>query len=455
MNLKPLLYMALLTISAMALGAQDGTAAGHARAVAEPELFALDLVQPAWLNGPSYSVEPQLHWQGSFAEFTLMSDFGALRPVGVEMLAIRVEEFAALAELNRVSKLKAFRKSASRTLSKTGQALKNIFTRPIETVKALPDAVSEKAKQTYDSVREGAKNLADQAREGMRNQDGDPVAPNPFLPPPSAIVTLTEAEQAEARSQRAKQVAADFGLDYFGYGRARRELAKLLGVDPYTSNPLIHSKLDELAWAGFVGSKGTGLTMGALTGGASVVLSRSRQINRLVWELPEEDLRKRNRKELKSAGFVSSRARAFLRNGAFSASTQTSYTDLMLEMARTKGKDNLLDLGASARDEVDARYLIHCLELALANGRPIVRVRSIHSQLVFESGRRGLIVPIAADYLRVSAETLEFLELEEFRNTDNQVLYSGKLSASYQAALESRGWAARGMPNVLNVPYAN
>jgi hypothetical protein len=33
-----------------------------------------------------------------------------------------------------------------------------------------------------------------------------------------------------------------------GYEQERRELAKKWGVDPYTSNPILAKKLDQIAW---------------------------------------------------------------------------------------------------------------------------------------------------------------------------------------------------------------
>lgn len=424
----------------------------------QPRLYALDLVDPAWLNGPRFHVAEATPLTGAFPVFAVRSDYGPMEVVGVELLAIRVEEFQALAEVDRLSKLDVFTKSASNSVKRTARALRNVLSSPIETLKAVPKAIGRKARETYEDAREGAKNLADQAREGMRNDDGDPIAANPFLPPPPPQVDYTPEEKQALREEQAKQVGKKAGLSYIGYNKARRDLSKLLGIDPYTSNPLIQVRLDELAWASLAGSVGTNLTIGALTGGMSAVVSKSRQLNKLVWELPEPELRKRNREALKQAGFLNSASRALIRNGAFSASLQTTYVDLVVEARHIRGAQRLLELGAEARDELDARFLIQALSIALDYQREhgaFTRVRAISNQPVFEQGRRGLVVPAPADYLYLSAELRRFLDLEEFRNTDNVLLPRGKLSPRLAEELSIRRWDVQpAVDGQLELPYA-
>jgi hypothetical protein len=362
-----------------------------------------------------------------------------------------------LAELERISKLDVFGKSASRAVKRTARAVKNVLSSPIETIKGVPSAIGRKVRETFASAKESAKNLADQAREGMRNDDGDLIAANPFLPPPPPEVKLSEADRDSAREERAKQVAKKAGQSYIGYNKSRRELARMLGLDPYSRNPLIMDRLDELAWSSLAGSAGTGLTIGALTGGASAVVGKSRQLNSLVWELPEADLKKRNRDELKSAGYIDSASRALIRNSAFTTSLHTAYVDLLNDFSRVRGAQRLLELGADARDELDARFLIHALESALnhqAAHERITRVRAISNQPVFEVGRRTLLIPAPADYLYLSDEMRAFLDLEEFRNTENVLLTHAQLSLRLREELHNRGWQVRKSVVNSGLPYA-
>lgn len=420
-----------------------------------PLLYARELVDSGWLRGPGYQVEDKVFLSGGFPTFFLNSPYGNLEVDGVELLAIRIEELQALAELDRISKLDVFGKSASRAVRRTARALRNVLSSPIQTLKAVPAALGRKIKNTYEDAKEGAKNLADQAREQMRNEDGDVIAANPFLPPPPPEVKLSEAEQAAQRDEQAKQVAKKAGQSYIGYNKSRRELAQMLGIDPYTRNPLILARLDELAWASLAGSAGTNLTIGAMTGGVTTVVSNSRQLNQLVWELPEPDLKKRNRAELDRAGFTDAASRALIRNGAFPTSLQTSYVDLAVQFVAVPGSQRLLELGAEARDELDARYLVHALAYALEQQgeRPYTRIRAISNQPVFEVGRRTLVVVAPADYLYLSAEMRAFLDLEEFRNTDNRLLTHARLSTRLQEELQARRWRVQLIAPHPGLPY--
>jgi hypothetical protein len=40
------------------------------------------------------------------------------------------------------------------------------------------------------------------------------------------------------------------------YGQVRQRLAKQIGVDPYTTNPILSEKLTNIAWVAFSGRVG-------------------------------------------------------------------------------------------------------------------------------------------------------------------------------------------------------
>jgi hypothetical protein len=70
----------------------------------------------------------------------------------------------------------------------------------------------------------------------------------------SIMTTITapsgsSTEKAEAMSRRIGGIT----VDALGYERERRQLAKHLQVDPYTTNPVLARKLDEFAWVAFSG----------------------------------------------------------------------------------------------------------------------------------------------------------------------------------------------------------
>ena len=57
--------------------------------------------------------------------------------------------------------------------------------------------------------------------------------------------------------------------DSMGVGKARREIAHQVGVDPYTSNPIISKRLERLSKAAFAGGVSLDVAFAVATGGAA------------------------------------------------------------------------------------------------------------------------------------------------------------------------------------------
>jgi len=77
--------------------------------------------------------------------------------------------------------------------------------------------------------------------------------------------------------------------DALGYEQERRELAKKLGVDPYTSNPILAKKLDEIAWVSFTAHLGVSAAMSVAVPG-SMIITGVRTVDNLVWDTLRGDL---------------------------------------------------------------------------------------------------------------------------------------------------------------------
>src|SRR6185369_13629489 len=67
---------------------------------------------------------------------------------------------------------------------------------------------------------------------------------------PSGVGRLWDSEATPGTGGEGGGVV-DATRDVLGYEQVRRELAKKLGVDPYTTNPVLSKKLDEIATTAF------------------------------------------------------------------------------------------------------------------------------------------------------------------------------------------------------------
>ncbi len=408
--------------------------------VESPQVFAVDLLAPSLLAGPQFEVAPEVELKGHQGSFKIKSDYGRLDADSVEIVQQRVQEISALAELERLSGLKVFGKSAANSLKRTGSALYNVFRNPEATAKAIPQGIKSKVSNTWASIKLKTKELGDDARGKIRGDDAPPEF-NAFLADPP--VTPEKTWEDRAKSQGTK-----FGLDYIGYNRARRELTKELGIDPYTSNPQIEDRLDAFAWSYLAGGATTGLTLGAITGGtaAAFVLSKSNKINKLVYDLPPEDLKKRNLEELKKVGLTSDTARNFLRNSTFTPTMQTTIVDLIAQNWQAEGWAELLRYLRFVDSEVEARFVVNSLRIGLAQpaDNKVKQIILVGVNPVFVRMDASIVIPAPVDYVHYNSKFKAFLGEPQLRGREQVNLQiSGKLSALAEQALAARGWAVQ------------
>ena len=400
-----------------------------------PKVFALDLLQPSMLSGEQFQVAPELRFQGHQAEFLIKSDYGRLDAVSVEIAEQRIHEISALAELERMSELKVFGKAAATSLKRTGTALYNVFRDPEATAKAIPEGIRSKISSTWDNIKLKGKELSDDARGKIRGEEAPPEF-NAFLPDPPTSAEKTWEDRAQSQGRK-------FGLSYIGYNSARRELTKTLEVDPYTSNPQIEDRLDAFAWSYLAGGKATGLTLGAITGGASFVVSRARKINSIVYDLPPEDVRKRNANELKKIGIDGDVARNFLRNSIFTPTLQTEIVDAITQNWTANGWKDLLSYLRYVDSELEARFIVNAMRIAQQqhlNQPAVTGVMLVGVTPVFELADGRVLVPAPVDYLHLNAKFRAFLGEPQLREKRVRLDVSGKVSALAAEQIQTRGW---------------
>ena len=400
-----------------------------------PKLYALDLLQPSMLSGEQFQVAPELRFQGHQAEFLIKSDYGRLDAVSVEIAEQRIHEIAALAQLERMSELKVFGKAAATSLKRTGTALYNVFRDPEATAKAIPEGVRSKMSSTWDSIKLKGKELSDDARGKIRGEEAPPEF-NAFLPDPPTSAEKTWEDRAQSQGRK-------FGLSYIGYNSARRELTKTLNVDPYTSNPQIEDRLDAFAWSYLAGGKVTGFTLGAITGGASFIVGRAKQINRIVYDLPPADVRKRNASELKKIGIDGDVARNFLRNSTFTPTLQTEIVDAIAQNWTANGWKDLLGYLRYVDSELEARFIVNAMRMAQQQhlSQPAVTgVMLVGVTPVFQLADGSVLVPAPVDYVHLNAKFRAFLGEPQLLEKRVRIDVAGKISALATEQIQAHGW---------------
>lgn len=407
---------------------------------AEPELAAAELLQPALLAGPDYRVDPRAQLHGFQAHFRLQTDYGALSAESVEILGLRVQEMEALKVLHSESVTKALAKSGFEAVMSPLRAVANVVQRPGESITGLPGGVWRYFSERATRIGQRAKRLGARADQRI-SHDGSPFD--------AADAPMAASRQAQEKGE--DSWFGDVGDEFVrlakseaGYGRARRELAARLGVDPYTGNPLIRERLDTLAWAATAGKLGVGQAMGLLDPISSQVLGTSSEVNRLVLELPPEDLRRRNDERLETLGADEDLRYTFLQFGRYSPTLQTALVLGIERLQPSSGIDVLLEIALMAQNEVEARFMVNALALLHAHlgDRAIGgRIVGIGALLAYDSADGERVFPLPFDLLSWTPDTARwFAQPGLWDHPNRSLLVSGAASMNAQRALSRDGW---------------
>lgn len=405
----------------------------------EPILSAASLVQPSLLSGPGFDVAPRVEVHGYMGNFTINTTAGVIGADSVEILAERVAEVPALEALDKVTRSQAFLSAAEGKLGGLASAFGNVFLHPLKTAAGISTGVARYVRNRVVKVGDQAQALSDRAARRM-GSDGDPYAAG------DGPMTDTRRDDAPKKDRawydRAGAELTREGKRQISYSSMKRDLAKRLGIDPYTANPYIHVRLDSLAWVASGGNYAATAAIGAVSGGAGVAISQTGRLNGLVWSLDADDIRRRvgdRLEDIVSDEFV---IRQFLRNGSYTPTLELALVDAIDELKPAGGVDQLLELAIGARSELEARFIVNALRMLIADPqrRTGGTFAPVGAGLTWRLADGSLVVPLPVDYLSWTQEIGEFFDRTEFRVERKSVLIAGAASVASRRELAARGW---------------
>jgi hypothetical protein len=377
-----------------------------------PAVQGLDLVPMSLLAGPGFHVDNPVPTDGLMAHFVIHSDVGTFPAVSIEMLRIRVAEIPAIQELTNTSKSKVFAQSlatnAARPLTAAGQMVMH----PVDTVKGLPAGVG----RFFGRVGLGAQKLKEAATEPAE---------------------ASGAEKAGNVAVRTGQTARDI----FGYEQERRELAKRLHVDPYTTNPVLSKQLDDFALTAFRAHVGVTTAMSVFIPG-SMAITATRVVSQWVWDTPKADLIVQNEKRLEELKIPPADIQAFMRNSAFPLSVQTAFVANMGHLSDVTGLSDAVLLASTAQSEEQARFLTDAIGMLVKydeTQKPITRI--IARGTIIGVDREGTIVVQApVDYVSWTARASYFANRPDLREPHRNIWVTGQLTSDARKHFQELGW---------------
>jgi len=380
-----------------------------------PILKAQEIAPASLLNGSGFHVDDDVPTDGLTANYTIRTDLGPLQAHGLEMLRIRVAELPAMVELQNTSKTKVFAQSVATNAVRPVAAAGQMILNPVDTVKGLPGGVS----RFFGRVGLGAQKIKESA---------------------------TEPEEASA-AEKSAEVGRRVGQttrDVFGYEQERRELAKRLQVDPYTTNPILSKQLDDIALTAFRAHVGVTTTMAVLIPG-SMAITATRIVSTWVWDTPKADLIVMNQNKLEGLNVPDQRIETFMRNPSFPLSVQTAFVEDLTHLRGVPGILEVVTLAGSAESEDQARFLADALDVLASyhdTQSPLAKITA--KGTIIGRDRGGvLIVPVEADYVVWTKRAAYFANRPDLATPKRSIWLSGKMSPLATKNFKSLGWTIK------------
>jgi hypothetical protein len=403
-----------LILGAMAVAAIGGEkAVGGAKGGYEkqPVLQASELAPAELLKGARFQVDDKVPTDGFLGRFTIRADVGTFEAHGREMLRVRVAELSAIEQLEAMSKTETFAKALGSTAMRPVKAAEQLVTKPAETVKGIPTGVE----RLFGRVKLGADYLWDAATASDKS--------------------------SEDRTEEVARRVGGISRDVLGYEQERRQLAKQLKVDPYTTNTVLAAKLDDIAWVAFSGRVGLNTVMAVFVPG-SLAMSTTTFTTDLVWDTPTAELHRLNEQKLRDMGLGEERTRALMRNPWYSLTMLTAGVSALEQLQEVSGRDAAVVFAASATSEDQARFIVEGLQM-LAHYHQTTTPLSVitASGPIAARDRNGVVVvPAPVDYVAWTARVEELARQPAMKAQQRGVWLTGQLSTHARKELTTLDW---------------
>ena len=379
-----------------------------------PELKASEILKPEYLKGPHHTIREPVPTSSGANQYVIDSDFGVFDADGNEMLVRRVKEVYAIAQLSDVSRTDQFKDSLVTAAKGPYNAAKNIVKDPVNSISNVPKGVMKFMGRAGDSV----KNIG-------KKKESDPADGSKF-------------EQT------------------IGYSKAKRKIAVDMGIDPYSTNPVLQKQLNDVAWASWAGGfsfSAATLPIGGAAGIALTATNVTDSCNKMVQEKPPADLKQINRSALRSMGATANDTERFLSNSAFTPSQQTAF------VFNLKALENVTNRGAFVRSaaeksstETDALFCLQTsMLLAQIHGseHPLAHIAMIENFPVGIAKDGTVVVALQWDYAAWTPGAAFFAgEVQKLADQSGQkksvlIALSGDTSPRLRDELQKRGFTVR------------
>jgi hypothetical protein len=417
-----------------------------ALACAEPEpvVAAAELVEASLLAGPGFRVQPRAEVRGLQARFWVDSDWGAFPVDSVELLALRIAEMPAVEALHAEGVTDALAGTGIDALATPARSLVALASDPVGAASRVPQGLmryfGDRVRKVGDRARRVGERLDQAIFHDGAPDDGGPDGGNGFGDaPPPAVATPWWDKPANELGRLLRSQA--------GHGAARREIAAAMGIDPWTGNPLLRARLDQLAWAVAGGRMAADRLIALASAGTSSTLSIIERAAQISAEAPPDDLRRMAAARLEQWTADDDLVYALAWRGAFPPPRLQLLIERIERLEPAAGIESLLETARLADNEIEARFVINALDMLLHNGESPVtqgRLKPVGALVAYAATDGEFLLPLPIDRLSWTPEVAAWFDHAQVSGHDRRtVLVAGAVSDRAARELTDRGWSIR------------
>ena len=402
------------TISALALLTllAAGTIVGAQSAFeTEPVLRAQDLVAAELLKGPRFTVDDRVPVKGFLARFTIRSDFGKFDAHGIHMLQVRIKEIVAIGHIDDMSKTKEFADAAGKAIARPVTSTVHMLVNPVETITGIPDGVG----RLFSRIELGGERVATAA-------------------------TASDASDSQKVADVSQRVGS-ITVDALGYEKERRDLAKGLGVDPYTTNPVLAKKLDDMAWVAFSGRFGIEAAVSVFVP-YSMAMSAVTITNSTVYDTPPGDLINQDQATFLATGASAANVAALMKNPQYSLSVLTALAHGCQRLQGVNGLAAVVGFAAIAKTQDETRLVAASVNMLARHHESVERLALVTAPgpIIGSTVSGKLVVPAPVDYVAWTQRVAGFAGRADLKAPTRSAWLSGRMSPTARKESAARGW---------------
>lgn len=404
-----------------------------------PPVLKASQILPAKVKqqGAHYIIDEEVLTDGFLMAFTIRSDFGIFVARSPEILEQRLVEIGALEQLEKVSKSDAFVSGLKDSAKQLGQQVADLVTEPVETVKGIPAGVGSFFDRVSRGAKTGYQKLGD-IREKENQTTPPPQGMGAKLPGKSS--NETEKGSAITVEEASLRMTGQVTANALGYDEQRRRIAKEVRVDPYSTNPVITKKLDEITNAAFAG--GLGISVFKAVVPASLVISTTTLLSDWVWDTAPGTLKVQNERSLKAMGVSPENIDQLLRQPYFTLTLLTRLVKALDKLSITAGRPLILPVAVTVESFDQARFVVEATEMLAQYHETVEPLKILEEKFPFAARTQTgtLVVAGPVDCLSWTEQIQRFASRPDLQVTERVLLLRGEATALATTELTRMSW---------------